>query len=147
MKGAGHFKGHGPRDAFADYDERTRRGPIPLTVKRQPATPTPIDANFPIVASEDVDLRTPAPSRSSYGDLAMNPRPHQPSRSYPMIQPTPTFSFTDGPEQAPLWTEQPPPRRRRSGPGFFGVSFLMLAAGLGGYLTVRYRAWQDVGPL
>lgn len=82
----------------------------------------------------------------------MNPRPpsyHQPprgpapSRSYP-IQPTPTFSFTDGPEASPLW--KPPGRRARSGGGF-RLLVLMILAGLGGYYAVRYHAWPDTGPL
>src|SRR4051812_7201440 len=149
MKGAGEFKGHMTRDVFSD--DLTRRGPIPLTIKRPRATPTPIDVDFPIVASVDVDLGTPAPlpfpissptglstplgASPLRGDIAMNPNARLPSPRRPYIQPTPTFSFTDEPE---LW-QQPPRATRgqgRSGPGLFSVLVLMVIAGMGGYATV-----------
>jgi hypothetical protein len=164
MKGAGNHRE--TRDARVPRDELTRRGPIPLTVKRPAGTPTPVEFadDVPVVASEDVDLGTPAPlpfpispnrSSPSRGDTPMNALPppgryptgsRGPSPSRPYIRPTPTFSFDDGPE-AGMWAPPQPRRRRRSGAGLFGITILMLLAGLAGYFTVKYRAWQDVGPI
>jgi hypothetical protein len=135
-------------------DDPTRLAPIPLTVSRPAGTPTPvgieIDVDFPI-ASVDVDMSTPPPRPGvffSSGGPTMNqthfqpPRGPSPGGHYP-IRPTPTFSFTDGPEPGPMWTP-PKLRRRRSG---FPLLVLMAIAGLGGYFAVRYHAWPELGPL
>jgi serine/threonine-protein kinase len=142
-------------DGLDAFEEPTRLAPIPLTVSRPAAMPAPsdVDADFPVVASVDVDLRTPSPqpNASPIGGPTMNqshyqpPRGPGPSRQYP-IQPTPTFSFTEGPEPSPLWTPADRPRRRRSGGGF-RLLVLMIAAGVGGYAAVRYRAWPELGPV
>jgi hypothetical protein len=151
MKGMGDFEGAS--------DEATRVGPIPLTVKR-PSANTPVEFDLPVVASVDVDLRTPAPlpfpitiaasnkpapsgRLSSTGAFAMQPRPPSPHR--PQIRPTPTFSFTDEPQ--PAWSHQPQQRRGRSGSGLFAIGVLMAVAGVGGYMAVKYRAWQELEPL
>ena len=63
-------------------------------------------------------------------------------RHYP-IHPTPTFSFTDGPEPGPMWTPADRPRRRRGGGGF-RLLVLMIAAGVGGYAAVRYHSVPEV---
>jgi hypothetical protein len=140
-------------------EDPTRLAPIPLTVSRPAGTPTPveIDVELPVIASVDVDLSTPAPrpgvsfSYSFSGGPTMNQSHHQPPRGpahgghYP-IRPTPTFSFTDGPEPGPLWTPADRPRRRRRGGGM-PLLTLMVIAGLGGYFAVRYHAWPELGPI
>jgi serine/threonine protein kinase len=147
-------------DAGGELEEKTRLAPLPLTVTRSAtfsapilAVPTPIAV--PVIASVDVDLRTPAPRRFESpisGGPSMNhqyppgnqvrpSRAPAPVRPYP-IRPTPTFSFTDEPAPGPMWK----PPRRRSGGGL-GLFVLVLVAGAGGYFTVQTRAWQDVGPL
>jgi hypothetical protein len=138
-------------------DDPTRLAPIPLTVSRPSGTPTPveqieIDVELPVIASVDVDMSTPAPRTRvpSLGGLTMNPNHYQPPRGpspgghYP-IRPTPTFSFTDGPEPGPMWT--PPGRQRRGRRSGFPLLVLMAVAGLGGYFAVRYHAWPELGPV
>jgi hypothetical protein len=169
----GASQAHDALDSLGEVDEETRVGPIPLTIKRARVS-TPVDFHFPVVASVDVDLKTPAPlpfpitiaapvrssshspstgsattttasnATNSWGALAMQPRPPSPSRPY--IRPTPTFSFTDGPEHG-MWSPPQPQRRRSSGPGLFAIGVLMAVAGVGGYMTVKYHAWQEIEPL
>jgi hypothetical protein len=161
MKGLGDFEGSARSPVeFEDLDEATRVGPIPLTVKRSSAN-TPVEFDLPVIASVDVDLRTPAPRpfplaiaasnkpaptshRRPTGAVAMQPRPPSPQRPY--IRPTPTFSFTDEP---PPWAVAPqaPQRRGRSGSGLFAIGMLMAVAGVGGYMAVKYHAWQQLDPI
>ena len=147
-------------DAGGELEEKTRLAPLPLTVTRSatfsaPILAVPAPIAVPVIASVDVDLRTPAPRRFGSpisggpsmthqyppGNQLRPPRAPAPVRPYP-IRPTPTFSFTDEPAPGPMWK----PPRRRSGGGL-GLFVLVLVAGAGGYLTVQTRAWQDVGPL
>jgi serine/threonine protein kinase len=78
-------------DAEGTLEEKTRLAPLPLTVtKPAAATPTPIELG-PVIASVDVDLRTPAPKRRELpfrdlpqpklpvqGEISMNPPPARP---------------------------------------------------------------------
>ncbi|HEV3030759.1 MAG TPA: protein kinase [Polyangia bacterium] len=69
--------------ADGELEERTRLAPLPLTVSRPGRTPTPIDLP-PVVASIDVDLRTPLPTRLELplqGEVSMNPPSNRPSAS------------------------------------------------------------------
>jgi serine/threonine protein kinase len=64
----------------AALEEKTRLAPLPLTVNRAATALPPFD--FPVIASVDVDLRTPAPKRLELplqGEISMNPRPSRPS--------------------------------------------------------------------
>jgi serine/threonine-protein kinase len=66
-----------------ELEERTRLAPLPLTVSRPGRTPTPIDLP-PVVASIDVDLRTPPPKRlelTLQGEVSMNPPSNRPPAS------------------------------------------------------------------
>jgi serine/threonine-protein kinase len=168
-------------DTFAEdaLEERTRLAPLPLTVtKAAAATPTPIELP-PTIASVDVDLGTPAPSRRvvphelplppAEGVIAMNPPNRQQQQPFSMpsqmpghfpsahsthsthaggraphygIRPTPTFSFADELQLGP-----PSKRRRRRSGGGFGLLLLVVAAGVGGYLSVEKRVWQQAEPL
>ncbi|HVZ74672.1 MAG TPA: hypothetical protein VHJ20_19955 [Polyangia bacterium] len=58
------------------------------------------------------------------------------------FQPTPTFSFADE-----LAFESPRGRARRGSGGGMVLLVLMLVAGSVGYVAVKYRVWQDTGPL
>jgi serine/threonine protein kinase len=157
-------------DSGGALEEKTRLAPLPLTVSRPSMTPTPIELS-PVIASVDVDLRTPPPRRLEdlnlplQGDNSMNPpsfRPPQafrgpsqlpgpysstrPSASHHGIRPTPTFSFTDSPEPGPLYKPSGTRRRGRSGGGL-GLAFVVLIAGAGGYFAVQPRAWQRLEPV
>jgi serine/threonine protein kinase len=161
-------------------EEKTRLAPLPLTV-RPSLTPTPVDGPaLPVLASVEVDLRTPPPNRwppvlttarlpaaapaltngrgrspgastSGIGDVVLlapsglPPPSRGPTGSWP-IRPTPTFSFNDLPDDPSSLLPQGR-RRAAGGGGSFRLVLLMVVAGLGGYFTVKYRAWQDVGPL
>jgi serine/threonine protein kinase len=52
-----------------EREEKTRLAPLPLTITRAPIVPAPasvatsVSFDFPVIASVDVDLRTPAPRR------------------------------------------------------------------------------------
>jgi serine/threonine-protein kinase len=145
-------------------EEKTRLAPLPLTVTK-PMTPAPDDLTPielpPVIASIDVDLRTPAPARRApsflEGEISMNPTHTRPPSSdqglpggpyptrYPSrgpapphygIRPTPTFNFTDEPAPGPLYKP-----RRRSGSGF-GLFVLVLAGGVSGYLAVDTGVWR-----
>ncbi|HVX96210.1 MAG TPA: serine/threonine-protein kinase [Polyangia bacterium] len=146
-----------------ENEERTRLAPLPLTVSRPPQvqpspltrTPTPIHLP-PVVASVDVDLRTPAPMRLSafpQGGLVMNappnapnarppaPPPHRaPAAPLPLIHPTPTFSFADEPAPSPL--DEP----RRGNTGRLLLALLVLGAGGAGYLAVEGRSLHELDP-
>jgi serine/threonine protein kinase len=154
---------------FDNSEERTRLAPLPLTVNRPPQmqtapltqTPTPIHLP-PVIASVDVDLRTPAPMRLSafpQGGLAMNappsdrpntrppapplhrspPLPLAPRAPLPLIHPTPTFSFADEPA-SPLYE----PRRGKA--GRLLLALLVLGAGGAGYLAVEGRSLRELDP-
>jgi hypothetical protein len=69
--------------------------------------------------------------------------PPNPGRPY--IRPTPTFSFTDEIEAARL-AQQRLAKSSRAGGGVL-LLVLMLLAGSAGYVAVKYRVWQDTGPL
>ena len=162
-------------DSEGALEEKTRLAPLPLTV-RASVTPTPIELP-PVIASVDVDLGTPAPKRRELpfdelafhelprprlpvqGEISMNQPPARqqrlssPGQRFPTrspaqphygIRPTPTFSFTDDPEPGPLY--KPRGRRRRSGGGF-GLFVVVIAAGVGGYLSVQTKVWQQAEPL
>jgi len=71
-------------DAEGELEEKTRLAPLPLTITRAPIVPAPASAatsvsfDFPVIASVDVDLRTPAPRRlgsPTLGGLLMNETP------------------------------------------------------------------------
>jgi serine/threonine protein kinase len=160
-------------ERFNNEEERTRLAPLPLTVNRPPQmqtlpltqTPTPIHLP-PVIASVDVDLRTPAPMRLSafpQGGLRMNAPPNDgpharpPARPAapplhrspplpraplppPLIYPTPTFSFADEPAPSPLYK----PRRGRA--GRFLLALLVLGAGGAGYLAVEGRSVHELDP-
>jgi serine/threonine protein kinase len=143
-------------------DERPRLGPLPLTVTRPTLTQTPTPIHLPpVIASVDVDLRTPAPMRLSafpQGGLRMNAPPndrrpapplHRPPAlplaprapfPPPLINPTPTFSFADEPVPSPLYK----PRRRTGGRLLFAL--LVLAAGGAGYLAMQGRTLSELDP-
>jgi serine/threonine-protein kinase len=110
-------------DSEGTLEEKTRLAPLPLTVTKQAATPTPTAATptpidlGPVIASVDVDLGTPAPSRREppfrelpqpqlparaelpvQGEISMNPphtRPqfHDPSLTLPGQFPPPRQSM------------------------------------------------------
>jgi serine/threonine-protein kinase len=159
-------------DSEGALEEKTRLAPLPLTVTKPDATPTPIELP-PVIASVDVDLGTPAPARRELparelqvpklpvqGEISMNHPPARhpsfsgqsqmpgyfpgqfpgraPAPPHYGIHPTPTFSFTDDPEPGPLYR----PRRRRRSSGGFGLVLVVLAAGVGGYLSVE-RHWLE----
>jgi hypothetical protein len=70
--------------------------------------------------------------------------PLQTGRPY-AIRPTPTFSFTEEMESSRRM-QQRPPETSRAGGGVL-LLVLMLLAGSAGYVAVKYRVWQDTGPL
>jgi len=158
-----------------ELEERTRLAPLPLTVSRPGRTPTPIDLP-PVVASIDVDLRTPPPRRLELplqGEVPMNPPSNRPPtsrgpQSFHGGSPVPARSMSPRPTSrgasAPHYPIRPTPTfsftddpepgplykprgaRGRAGGGL-GLAFLVVVAAAGGYLTVQTHAWQDVEPL
>jgi serine/threonine protein kinase len=78
-------------DAEGELEEKTRLAPLPLTITRAPIVPAPasvatsVSFDLPVVASVDVDLRTPAPRRLE------SPTPPT-SGGPPMTQTPPPFS-------------------------------------------------------
>jgi len=164
-------------DSEGTLEEKTRLAPLPLTVTKAPATPTPIELG-PVVASIDVDLRTPAPKRAlpfrelpqpklpAQGEISMNPPParpqpfQDPSRMMMPGQFPPSRQSMHAPA-APHYSIQPTPtfsfsdelegelhrRRRRRSGGGFGLLLVVLAAGAGGYLAVETHVWQQAEPL
>jgi serine/threonine-protein kinase len=166
-------------DGDGALEEKTRLAPLPLTVKSAPRTPAPDRSPPlsivlpPVIASVDVDLRTPAPQRHELplrglapsklpvqGEIAMNPPPtrHQPDLrasqlpgqlSPPRFAPSqPHRSFQPTPTFS--FTDEPlpgpmyRPRRRRG--GGFGLFLAVIAAGVGGYLAVQPRVLQEAEP-
>jgi hypothetical protein len=93
---------------------------------RRPAAQAPMH-HLP----RDISMMSPSSLRSS------SVRGHQ-------FRPTPTFSFAE--ELAAEQRIEPRSSRGRSGSGLLLV-FLMALAGTGGYAAVKYRVWQDPGPL
>lgn len=88
--------------------------------------------------------RTPLQMPGQLPSVASSPmRPLATGRPYP-IRPTETFSFADELESASR--EQRHQRRSGSGGGVLLV-VLMLLAGSAGYVAVKYRVWQDTGPV
>ncbi len=123
-------------DADGLLEEKTRLAPLPLTVTRPASpplaaerrtdrrglaqTPTPINLP-PVIASSDVDLRTPAPRRLELptlkpvfkmplqGEISMNPPPSRPPAPrgpgrMPGQVPTPRFASASKP---PQYTDSP----------------------------------------
>jgi serine/threonine protein kinase len=159
-------------------EEKTRLAPLPLTVTRPSMTPTPVEGPaLPVVASIDVDLRTPPPERWPPVLTAklQAPAPAS-SRGLGLRASTPGVgnvvlpapSRLPRPSRGPTgsWPISPTPtfsfmdlpddpsslmpaasRRSAKGGGSFRLVLLMMVAGLGGYFIVKYQAWQDVEPL
>ena len=65
--------------------------------------------------------------------------------SRPYIRPTPTFSFTEELESMRV-AQQRLAKSSRAGGGAL-LLVLMLLAGSAGYVAVKYRVWQDTGPI
>jgi serine/threonine protein kinase len=171
-------------DAEGLLEEKTRLAPLPLTVtrpasasmaaerstgrstERSPQTPTPINLP-PVIASIDVDLRTPAPRRLELptikpvfmmplqGEISMNPPPSRPPAPRAPIRmpgqlPTPRFAPDPNPPHYGIrptatfsFTDEPvpgplyKPRRAGRGRGGLGLLVVVLAAGVGGYFAVQ----------
>jgi hypothetical protein len=88
--------------------------------------------------------RTPLQMPGQLPSVSSSPmRPLATGRPYP-IRPTETFSFADELESASR--EQRHQRRSGSGGGVL-LLVLMLLAGSAGYVAVKYRVWQDTGPV
>ena len=162
-------------DSEGTLEEKTRLAPLPLTVTKSTSTPTPIELG-PVIASVDVDLGTPAPTRALpfrelpqpklpvQGEISMNP-PHarqhafqDPSQMLPGQFPAARPSTrTPAP---PHYGIRPTPtfsftdeleaelhrRRRRRSGGGFPLLLVVLAAGAGGYFAVQTHVWQQAEP-
>ena len=103
-------------DSEGALEEKTRLAPLPLTV-RPSATPTPIELP-PVIASIDIDLRTPAPKRRElpFRELPRQelPRPKLPVQGEISMNP-PSRQQPFAPSQLP--GSLPSPRQTRSPTG------------------------------
>jgi serine/threonine-protein kinase len=163
-------------DSEGTLEEKTRLAPLPLTVSKPAETPTPIELG-PVVASIDVDLRTPPPRRRELpfrdlpqpklpvqGEISMNPPHarhnafHDPSQLMPGQFPpvrqtrapaTPHYGIRPTPTFS--FTDELEAELRRRRPrrsgGGFGLLLVVLAAGAGGYFAVKANVWQQAEPL
>jgi serine/threonine-protein kinase len=112
-------------DSEGTLEEKTRLAPLPLTVTKPTGTPTPTPIELgPVIASIDVDLRTPAPKRALpfrelpqpslpvQGDLSMNPPPSRREPFKPNLPNLPNLPSLPN-QMAPRQTTMPgqfPPR-------------------------------------